>query len=43
MKFDELDWCLNVRASLEKEGIPVEDISLLSRLVSKRKKYHHSL
>ena len=35
MKFDELDWCINIRASFEKEGIPVEDISLLSKLVSK--------
>ena len=43
MKFDELDWCLNVRTSLEKEGIPVEDISLLSRLVSKIKKYRNNL
>ena len=43
MKFEELDWCLNVRASLEKEGIPVEDISLLSRLVSKIKKYSNNL
>ena len=34
---DELDWCLNVRAGLEKEGIPVEDISLLPRLVSRLK------
>ena len=43
MKFDELDWCLNVRTGLEKEGIPVEDISLLPRLVSRIKKYRSNL
>jgi len=39
IKFDELDWCLNVRTDLEKEGIPVEDISLLSGFISKIKRY----
>ena len=43
IKFDELDWCLNARSSLEKEGILVEDISLLSRLISKIKKYGSNL
>ena len=39
IKFDELDWCINVRTDLEKEGIPVEDISLLSGFISKIKRY----
>ena len=39
IKFDELDWCINVRTDLEKEGIPVEDILLLSGFISKIKRY----
>ena len=43
IKYDELDWCINIRSSLEKEGIPVEDIYLLSRLLSRIKKYGSNL
>ena len=35
----EIDWYISIKDSLEKEGIAVEDISLLSRLVTKIKKY----
>ena len=35
----EIDWYISIKDSLEKKGIAVEDISLLSRLVTKIKKY----
>ena len=38
-----LDWYVHIRDSLENEGIPVEDISLLSRLVSIIKKYRNNI
>ena len=38
-----LDWYVNIRDSLENEGIPVEDISLLYRLVSIIKKYRNNI